>query len=102
TSITSLSQISNTLCPASKVIVSHNPSAWTCDSQTAGDSIQVNAGNATDANFNNSTPAAASGGVNVNFQITGSSPSSVSAYCPKADSSAGCIVVGSQVLSGHK
>lgn len=45
-----------------------------------GDSIQVNAVAVSDANFNDTTPAAVGTGRNVFFQRSGSGPDSVSAY----------------------
>lgn len=57
------------------------PGTWTAfGSGSGGDSIQINTTAVTDANFNNTTPAAASGGVNVLWQRSGSGPDSVSAY----------------------
>jgi len=48
-----------------------------------GDNVQVNGVSATDANFNDTTPAAVAG-VNVVWGMTGTSPSSISAYAPAA------------------
>ena len=45
-----------------------------------GDDIVVNASPATDADFNDTSPAAPGGDLNVKWQITGTSPSSLSCY----------------------
>lgn len=63
----------------------------------SGDSIQVNAVAVTDANLNDSSPAAAGGGVNVKWQRTGTGPDSVSAYVQAASSTAkGAVELATQ------
>lgn len=49
----------------------------------AADNIQVNASSVTDANFNDSSPAAVGTGKNVLWQQTGSGPTAISAYMPE-------------------
>lgn len=46
----------------------------------SGDSISVNGVAATDANFNDSTPTAPTGMVNIKWQKSGAGPASISAY----------------------
>ncbi len=64
-----------------------------------GDSIQVGGVAVTDANFNDSTPAAPTGGANVKWQRSGTGPDSVSAYVPQA-SALFIDTTGNQTLNG--
>lgn len=57
-----------------------------------GDNIQVNAVAATDANFNDTTPAAPAGAANVDWASTGASPTSVSASVAGASETAAGVV----------
>lgn len=60
--------------------------AFTCTTDAggagSGDNISVNGTAATDADFDDATPAAASGGVNVLWQKDAGSPNNISAYLP--------------------
>jgi hypothetical protein len=68
----------------------------------SGDNITINSNAATDANFNDTTPAAPEG-VNVKWQKDTSTPNNISAYVPAAGASAtGVVSTGAQTLAGMK
>ena len=68
-----------------------------------GDNITVNSAAVSDANFNDSTPAAESGYINVKWQKDVSSPANISAEIPLATSSvAGAVSTTAQTLAGIK
>ncbi len=69
----------------------------------SGDNLSVNGVAATDADFDDSTPAAPADGVNVRWQKDAGSPNNLSANLPFATTSqAGGVSTGTQTLGGQK
>lgn len=60
--------------------------AWSTPAGGGGDNITVNGVSVVDADFNDVTPSAPSGGVNVLWQKDSSSPANISAYLPVGSS----------------
>src|SRR5207245_972419 len=66
----------------------------------SGDNIQVNGVAVTDANFNDTVPAAAGGFTNVKWQRSGSGPDSISAFVPTSVPTARLISAGGGLFGG--
>jgi len=75
-----------------------------CGSGGSGDNITINTTAATDANFNDTDPAAVGSGLNVKFQIdTTDTPDNISAYVQEASiSQAGIVTTAAQTFNGEK
>jgi hypothetical protein len=75
---------------------------WEDDATGAGggDAVTVNGAGVTDANLNDSAPAAPAGGVNVQWQTSGSGPADVSAYVPASPNSSATVVGTARSLTG--
>jgi len=74
-----------------------------CAAAGAGDSVQVNTTNVTDANFADATPAALNGGTNVTWRTSGTGPASISAHIRAADATnIGVATISAQTFAGKK